>query len=161
MEGSDSRQITAEAAWKITCHEAGHAVVAARLKVPFCYVRRKGGNQDLTEVAVGPLESTEDNRTQEEIARWQQFYAAGAAAELLLFGCYRPYAASRDRFLHDKCEKMRQQSRNDGWEDDIESALIVLNRDSIEKVAKELDRNGELSDEEVCDLLGCPYSWDE
>jgi hypothetical protein len=55
---------------------------------------------------------------------------------------------------------MWRQGRVNGWESDIESAMGILDRESIEKVARELDLKGRLKDKEVCDILGCEPYWD-
>ena len=88
---TEPRQPTHEEAWKITCHEAGHAVAGVRLNVPFTHVERGDGEHGAVPVGVGPVDAPDHDWTDDEISRWQQFYAAGAAAEKLLFGEYREY----------------------------------------------------------------------
>ncbi len=160
MEAPLPKQVTAEEAWQITCHEAGHAVMGVRHQIAFLHVERGDGEHGEVPVGVGPLEDDPSrNRTQDEISRWQQFYAAGAAAEMLLFGGYRDYGSRSDRYLHDLLEKRRSPNRNGGWEQDIQSAMKVLDRESVEKIAKELDRHKNLSVEQVYELLGCAPPW--
>lgn len=159
METPLSRQFTSEEAWKITCHESGHAVVAVRLHVPFEYVERGDGEYGKVEIGVGPIENPTRNRPLDEISRWQQFYTAGAATEQLLFGSFREHASCRDRYLHDVLEKRWRPNRYGGWDQDIQFAMKLLDRESVEKVAKELDRSKRLSEEEVYKLLGCKTSY--
>ncbi len=160
METALARQITPEEAWQITCHEAGHAVTGVRLRFAFLRVERGDGEYGRVDVGVGPIEAPTGNWTEVEISRWQLFYAGGAAAERMLFGDHRQYACRHDHGLHDRLEKHRHQSRNDAWERDIQSAVVLLDRESVEKVAKELDRSGTLSGEQVYQLLGCATPWD-
>jgi hypothetical protein len=159
METPESRQVAREEAWQITCHEAGHAVAGVRLQIPFCHVERGDNEYGEVEVGVNPIEEPSGDWTQDEISRWQQFYAAGAATEQLLFGSYREYASRGDRCLHDVLEKRRRANRSDGWDQDIQSVMNVLDRGSIEKVARELDQHKKLSSEQVYELLGCDPPW--
>ena len=155
------RQITPEEAWQITCHEAGHSIVAARLGLPFQRVVRGDGEHGEVEVCWSPVDDgpTRD-RDQDVLSRWQQFYAAGAATEILLFDSYRAFASRHDQACHDLIEKRRCPIRADAWEQDIRLAKQILDRDSVDTVARELARRGELSDKEVCELLKCPLSWE-
>jgi len=155
MEMPLPRQVTPEEAWQITCHEAGHAVVGVRHQINFLHVERGDGEHGEVPVGVGPIENPSRNWTQDEISRWQQFYTAGAAAEQLLFGAYREYGSSHDRCLHDVLEKRWRPNRCGGWDQDIQSAMKLLDRESIVNVAKELDRQKKLTDEQVYELLGC------
>jgi hypothetical protein len=159
MQTPLSRELTPEEAWQITCHEAGHAVGAVRLQIPFSHIERGDGEHGEVAVGVGPIENPNRNRTQDEISRWQQFYAAGAAGEQVLFGCYREYASRRDRYLHEVLEKRWCPNRSGGWDQDIQFAMKVLDRESIEKVAQKLDQHKKLTDEQVCELLGCAPPW--
>lgn len=153
------RQLTSEEAWQTTCHEAGHALVAARLGIPFTHVERGEGEHGKVEVGVGPIEDPEHNWTLHQISCWQQFHAAGAAAEKFLFGSYREYGVRQDRRQHAKLESRWRPGRSNGWEGDVQSAMNLLDREAIEKIAKELDRRGILSAEEVYVLLDCLPPW--
>ena len=81
METSLPEQFTPEEAWQITCHEAGHAVVGVRHQIVFLHVERGDGECGQVPVGVGPIENPTRTWTQDELSRWQQFYAGGAAAE--------------------------------------------------------------------------------
>jgi hypothetical protein len=133
--------------------------VAVRLQIPFLHVERGDGDYGEVAVGVGPIENPTGNWTQDEISRWQQCYAAGAAAEQLLFGAYRQYASRQDRDRHDVLERTWSQSRRGGWERDVQSAMKLLDRESVEKVAKELDQRQKLSEDEVYELLGYTLPW--
>jgi len=156
----EPRRLAPEEQWQITCHEAGHAVVGARRQIPFLRVERGDGEYGEVPVGVGPIENPDGSWTEDEISRWQQFFAAGAAAEQLLFGTYREYASRRDRSFHDVLERRWRANRCSGWDQDIQSAMELLDCESVEKVARELDRHGKLSDEQVYELLGCQLPWD-
>lgn len=159
MTATKLRQLSPEEAWLITCHEAGHAVVAARLQVPFMWVVRGDGEIGEVTVGVTPSELPDDPCPIDEVSRWQQFYAGGAAAEKLLFGEYREIASRQDRLLHSRYETLWRPGRIGGWEEDVELAAAVLDRGAIERVARELDRRKQLSDEQVCKMLGCKLPW--
>jgi len=86
MAAPGQRQITVDEAWQITCHEAGHAVVAVRFVFNFHYVERGEGEHGKMEPCGCPLNHRELNWPLTAISQWQQWYAAGVAAEWLLFG---------------------------------------------------------------------------
>jgi hypothetical protein len=151
----EPRQITREEAWQITCHEAGHVVLAARHRIPFSHAERGDGDTGEVSVNVGPGEKP----NQDEIRRWQQFYAGGAAAEKLLFGSYFENGSRNDRALHEELEGKRCPRRTGGWDQDVLDAANDLDRESVERIAKELGQRGRLGDEEVYELLGCPPPW--
>jgi hypothetical protein len=156
---------SAAEAWKITCHEAGHAVVAVCLGIHFIFVENNGGVHDKVEVGVTPLDLTPNGKpsggTQDLLLRWQQFYAGGAAAELLLFSKLREeydhFAYGEDRRLHGEYERLRGKNRADAWDQDVRSAMKVLERASIQslqEVARELGKEKKLDEDKVYDLLG-------
>jgi hypothetical protein len=118
MGSTEPRQLTPEEEWQITCHEAGDAIVGARLQISFLHVERGDGEHGEVHIGVGPIEDPDGDWTEDEISRWQQFYAAGAAAEKLLFGDYREYASRRDRYLHEVLEKRWRPNRSGAWEKD-------------------------------------------
>jgi hypothetical protein len=160
-----AREITSNEAWKITYHEAGHAFVAARLKIPFNYVERGEGEHGLVDVSNGPLDdflpgAPKRTRTEDEISHWQKFFAAGAAAERLLFGSYRDYASSHDQAKNEKLETLRPQQRSDGWERDVQSAMEILDQEAVKKLAGELDREKKLAEAQVYEILGFASPYD-
>jgi hypothetical protein len=110
---------------------------------------------------VGPLEADPNaNIAEDEISRWQKASASGAAAEMLLFGRYRDYGCSNDRAQHERLEKRRSTARNNGWDEDVQSTLDILDEESVLTVARRLLRDRNLSDETVYELLGTPAPWD-
>jgi hypothetical protein len=76
-----------------------------------------------------------------------------------LFEDYRAYACPVDKALHDKIEKRYHPARQDGWNRDIESAVKILDAESIEKVARKLDQRRRLTEEEVYEIFGCKPDW--
>ena len=144
-----------EIEWPSLCHEAGHVIVAIKVNIAFEHVEiRKGGCGEV-DIALGPLDCAPDECTNEEIRRWQQFYAAGAAAETLLCGDYRAYASRKDRELHARLQSRFLQGRSTGWEMDVERVIHLLNRDTVEMVANALAKHRKLSEDQVYELLGC------
>jgi hypothetical protein len=162
---SQTGRITLEEDWKITCHEAGHAVVGIHCKIPVDYVIRGQGEEGRVDTGVGPIENPDKPRSQDDIAHWQLFYAAGAAAEVLLFDGYREEAASRDRLNHSKLEKRRHNERHNGWVQDIQEAVKILDCESVLKItqalhqARELNGVAKLRGIEVCEILGREPPW--
>jgi hypothetical protein len=144
---------------RVLYHEAGHAVVAVRNQIPFMQVHRKDDENGEVSVGVGTLESPDRSHNQDEISRWQLFYAAGAASECLFFGEYREYGTRLDRALHDRLEMLRSVQRTGAWDMDIQAAMKVLDRESVEKIAQALGQRGQLDEEQVHDLLGCKPPW--
>jgi hypothetical protein len=129
------------------------------LTIPFKHVVRGDGDYGEVLIDVGPITAPDDDWTQDEVSRWQQFYAAGAAGEKLLFGNYREYGIRIDRSLHEQLEKLRTRVRSGGWEADIQSTMNILDPCSVQKVATELDRQRKLSEEDVCKILDCDPPW--
>jgi hypothetical protein len=154
------RTITPEEEWRITCHEAGHAIVAVRCQVPLLFIKRGKGEHGIAEVGGGPLENPSGHWSENEISHWQLFHAGGAAAEMILFRDYRKDACTVDMAKHNELERMWRPGRVNGWESDIESAMKILDRESIEKVARKLEQKRQLKDKEVCSILGCEPYWD-
>jgi hypothetical protein len=144
---------------RVLYHEAGHALEAVRNRIPFCHVEIMTGENGEVSVGVGPLETPNRAHSQDEIARWQMFYAAGAAAERLFFGDYQDHGTKVDRAHHDRLEKLRSVQRNGAWDLDIQSAMKVLDCESVHKIAEALGQHGKLSEVQVHDLLGCKPCW--
>ena len=140
---------------RVAYHEAGHAVAAVRLNIPFMHVVVNGDTSSEVEVSVTPLDNEDGLQSSEEMRRWQQFYAAGAASEQLLFGYYLPPASSRDRREHDEYEKRSHAPRVDGWYQDIAATVAVLDRESVKLVARELKERGRLEEDQVYEILHC------
>jgi hypothetical protein len=144
---------------RVLYHEAGHAVVGVRLQIPFGPVEVRDGENGEVSVGVGPLESPDRRHSEEEISRWQLFYAAGEAAEQLLFGDHRDYGTTVDRALHERLEKLRSVQRHRAWDLDIQSVVKVLDSEAVQKIAESLGQHRKLSDEQVHNLLGCKPTW--
>jgi len=159
MKACFSRQITAEEDWQITCHEAGHAVQAVKHHFFFEYVQRGEGEHGELKPCECPLDYPDRCWSEDMLSKWQQFYAGGAAAELLVPGRYRPHGLKRDMLLHGNLEAMRQQRRHDAWAKDIHAALQVMDLESIEKVAQKLAEEKKLTDEQVYALFGLKPPW--
>jgi hypothetical protein len=160
MAGMKSRNITPEEHWQITCHEAGHAIVAVRRGITFQHVIRGDGEHGEVELAVNPIDDPEGDFDAVRLSHYQEFYAGGAAAERLMFGTDRAYALRCDEDCHEKLERRLGRCRNQGFEEDIQSALKILDHCSVEKVAKELADKGKLNMEQVAALTGCRLPWE-
>jgi hypothetical protein len=146
--------------WKISCHEAGHAVVAVKLDVILDYVERGDPRDDRAQPVLDLLNALPHEQTPDRISRYQRFYAGGAAAEVVLFGAYRLPACAEDRRLHRKLEELRDEHRSDAWDLDVQEAVGLLDKNSVEVVAKALHPRGKLIHERVCELIGWILPWD-
>ena len=115
---------------RVIYHEAGHVVAAVRLDIPFMHVKitRTVDIRGEVEMGVTPLDSEDGYESREEMQRWQQFYAAGAASEKLFFGDYFRHSCSKDCRIHEAYEKRSHSPRFDGWEQDIAIAAAILDR---------------------------------
>jgi len=79
-------KLAAEEDWKIACHEAGHAVAAVRQMI--CFDTAKVGPNEFGEVSPtwNPIDDEDRDWTDSQRVQYQLVYAAGAAAERLIFG---------------------------------------------------------------------------
>jgi hypothetical protein len=148
-----AKRCALEGVGRSSYHEAGHAVVAVKYHLRFEYVEILDGESGESKLFGGPLDNPNLKWREEAISQWQQAYAAGAAAEMLFFGSYRTDGSSSDLRLHGNLEKLRGQNRSDGWDQDIQSTMKILDCDSVEKVASVLNRKKRLSVEQVYELL--------
>jgi hypothetical protein len=155
---SITREITQDEAWTITCHEAGHCVVGVHHRITMWKAERGSGGHGQVSHGASPLDDPDRGWPEDEIARWQQFFAGGAAAEKLLRGSYREYGCISDRRDHAGLEKLRRYRPN-GWDVDIKSAMALLDLESIEKIAKLLDEYGTMSGELIYKMLGVRHPW--
>jgi hypothetical protein len=146
--------------WKITCHEAGHAIVAVLHEITFDSVHRGDGEDNEVEVNSSPLDDENDDWTDDTLRQWQQFCAAGAAAERLLFQNERQHAIGRDKFLHEKLEQRLNRHRADGFDEDVRAAMRLLDPCLIDNVAKELATKRKLTYDEVANLIEYRPSWE-
>ena len=155
----EHRDITKQEHWRITCHEAGHAVFAVRCGIVFLYIERGAGEHALLELAINPVDEPDHNWSRSDILKWQEFYAAGAAAERLLFNDDRAYALRCDKCNHAKLETRLKRFRSRGFDEDLKSAMTHLDGDAIEKVATELEKRMRLEFEDVSTIIGQPLPW--
>ena len=114
MTSTHSRYLTPEEQWQITCHEAGHAIVAVRHRILFDYVERGEGEHGLVKLTIDPL-GPNNGLDESQLLQYQEFYAGGAAAERLLFNTDRDYALRVDKCCHNKLEQQMNRHRNLGF----------------------------------------------
>jgi hypothetical protein len=157
---SEPRQPTPEECWQISCHEAGHAIVAVRLGIIFEYVERGEGEHGVVELIANPIDNPEIDWDKSTLQQFQVFYAGGGAAERLFSDSGREYALKGDRCCHEKLEQQLKQHRSEGFEEDITFAIEILDRCAVEKVAKELDKGGRLAFDDVAAIIGCKVPWE-
>jgi hypothetical protein len=150
--------------WRICCHEAGHAIVAIKLDIPLEKITRGEG----TKGEVEPIHDPNDNCDQKQWAKYQLFYAAGAAAERIVFGTEdRIFDYLVDPLEGDKQQHKRLESRErpNAFETDIEKTVSFLGgkeaKQIIYRVATLLKerrntdgREGQITQEEVAEITG-------
>lgn len=152
-------RIMPDESWRVLYHEAGHGVVAVRHRMVFEYVEVRENDWGEVPPIGGPLAHPDRTHSTDEIARWQLFYAAGAAAEMLFFGNWREHGAQIDVERHGRLERMRRIPRQDAWGLDIQAAMKVLDRASVVALAEELNCHKKLDVERVYALLRCETPW--
>ena len=155
----NSRPIAPDEAWKITCHEAGHAIFAVRHGIIFESVKRGTGEHGIVKLCANPIDNPEEQWSPRELQVWQEFYAAGAAAERLLFDTDRYYALRSDISNHAVLERRLNRERASGFEEDVQSATRQLDSCSIEVVARELQSKTDMTFEEVAAVIGGSVPW--
>jgi len=110
-------------------HEAGHAVAACLLKIRFMETKI------IYDAGVDPVINPIDNPidvTNEERIKYHIFYAAGAAAEDVVFGTRQEWRNSRDRCNHGKGggidfdEDARKVRQIAGFNSDVLKAVAFL-----------------------------------
>ncbi len=150
--------------WRICVHEAGHAIVAARLRIPLEKIARGGGTSGQVEPIHDPVDTSDQNKR----ADYQVFYAAGAAAERIVFSTEtRRFDRLVDPLQNDKWqhERLKSQERTNAFKTDIEQAVAclggVVGRTIIERVASLLKERrdedgsvGHITQDEVADIAG-------
>jgi hypothetical protein len=154
--------------WRIAVHEAGHAVFAALNGLLFDIAtlhpdvavteRRDLEGKDCVEPIRNPLD---DDEFPGAIDGWQAFYAAGAAAECLLFeGVIREYAIRGDEHSHRRINEKFGTSTK--FAESIQCAVAAMadKRPLLEQVALELKQSRKLNYSRVCQILGVEPSWE-
>jgi hypothetical protein len=146
--------------WTIACHEAGHAIIAIRHRIAFTSAEIGPNEHGMVEPSMNPIDDDELEWTKEDVKRYQEFYAAGAAAERLMFRKEREHAQTSDKSCHEQLERLGEQIRSSGFEEDVEAAIGLLDRTLIEAVARKLRDHGKLTVEDVCAEMKCSPWWE-
>lgn len=126
-------------------HEAGHAVAACGLGILFDTVRIIYNVE--VDLVNNPIDYPEQ-ATDEELPKYLLGYAAGAAAEDVVFGVRREWGCAQDRQNHKRCggtnfDGDAAEVRKYGW---FTKTLLL-------KVASLLEEHRVLSDREVRQVL--------
>jgi hypothetical protein len=156
---SADKIITPKEDWQITCHEAGHAVICVRRSILFDYALRGEGDQGIVVLTQGWIKDPREVYSPGQIESLLLYYAGGPAAEEVLFNVHRGAAANHDRSMHAQLEKHRRSKRENGWQQDIQAAIKILDCESVLKVARALHRKKKLINVEVYRILGCDPPW--
>jgi hypothetical protein len=147
--------------WRIAVHESGHAIAGVR-NDSLDFVRV--GSNELGEVRwiKNPLDSKDEEFTLDELRYWQTIYAAGAAAEHIVFNEIRRHSIRKDIICHLRVDLKCQRGPVDLFESAIERAVCVLRKTNLERVARELMQAAkkELTYDDICTLIGVKPSWE-
>ena len=130
---------------KQAVHEAGHAVAACLLDIPFCEVTIIYKPE--VDLGPNPCDYPEEF-SDEERCNYRLVYAAGAAAEGLLFCKRREWATTHDRCCHSRCG-------GTDFEEDASKARQIpgFNRRVLVQVASALEKQHRLSEDEVAKIV--------
>jgi hypothetical protein len=145
--------------WRIAVHEAGHSVFAVRNDLTFERVVIGPNEHGELDVIGSPLDDKGEELTPEQLLCWQAFYAAGAAAEHLLFREIRAHSIRYDVDRHRMINEMRAGS-SDQFESAIARAEQMLSATTVGRVANQLMIDKCLRYDEVCKLCDVIPSWD-
>jgi len=145
--------------WRIAVHEAGHAVFAVKNDLIFTYVDIGPNEHGEIDVIGSPLDDNEQELMRDQLLCWQAFYAAGAAAEHVLFHEIRRHAVRYDKGRHHLVNVMLPGSL-DIFESAIARAGKMLSTTTIERVAGRLMIDKRLQYDEVCKLSDVIPPWD-
>jgi hypothetical protein len=130
-------------------HEAGHAVVASYLGIPFDTVRVIY-EAEVDVISIGNPEQV----TAEDRRNYLLGYAAGAAAEDVVFGRRRELGCRDDRHGHQRCG---------GTDFDGDAARVReynwFSKPLLGEIASLLEDRHALSDREVRQALNLPSGW--
>src|SRR5262245_16429055 len=115
----------------ITCHEAGHALAAVRLEIPFEFVYRGIGEDGGVELSVSPISDRDHDWSDDDLHQYQLFYVAGRAAERRLFANDRSYAVREDiRFHSELASRRGTLSGLAAFEADAKAGMELLDDES-------------------------------
>ena len=146
-------------AWRIACHEAGHAIHAVQNGLIFEHVE-VGVNEHGVVVPIGgPLNDPDTPYTNEQLLCWQTFYAAGAAAEHVLFCEIRSHAIRGDIENHEKLNQRLPEDTRSSFDSRVDEAARLLDGSIVQRVAEKLIDCEQLTYENTCDLAGVPVPW--
>jgi hypothetical protein len=145
--------------WRVAVHESGHAIAAVKFGFIFQQVEVGPNEHGEVDVQFSPLDRKHSDASQEELMRWQIFYAAGAAAEHLVFDEIREHGIRKDRADHCRVNEMLV-GRESTFEDSVQKAIQLLDSKLLQSVAKELHKSSRLSIEEMHSLVGVPIPWE-
>ncbi|MCG8451022.1 MAG: hypothetical protein MI725_15750 [Pirellulales bacterium] len=139
---------------QIAIHEAGHAVAAYELGLRVCYARLDEVSevQLCSECDVDSLDYADELK----VIALQKYYAAGAAAERIIYGTNRPHGIAKDRRDVNVMETLLIEYQTgtlteevDVFEERVSQVQSLLRKQQIAAIANELNRTGFLTREEL------------
>lgn len=152
---------------RIAVHETGHAVFAALnefyiVKVTLhqnCTVDDNRDKDEKDKVCLRDNPLDDDDYQEKSLDVWQAYYAAGAAAEYIIFGEIREYATKADECCHKRLSEKHKSSET--FDEAIKRAVDFLHnqKEKLLMVAEELKKKRVFGTDCVYDLLGIQPPW--
>jgi len=149
---------------EIAVHEAGHVVAAHARGLSLCYAR-------IGEVSEVQLCASDDPDALDDddpkVERFQEYYAAGAAGERVIFGRYRLHGSKKDRCDVNVRETLKIQAKTgrapdniDVFDQYVDRVEARLSKEMVLAVATALKKKGFLGrDEILATLERIPWSF--
>lgn len=152
-------QLVPDDHYRICVHEAGHAAVGASFRMLFDSVSVGPGEFGIVEWTINPIDDADlfETRT---LPEWLLAYAAGSAAEQLIFGEIRDHARKHDLDLHDKVASRIGDEIATGYDDSVLKCMDTLTSLDIKQIADRLETLKRLDFDAVCAILNIRTPWD-
>ncbi len=139
--------------WRMAVHESGHAVFAAMNGWPIVVAEIR---PDKLTTEPGNVEVVfpfgEDAATEQERRSQATYYAAGAAAELLVLGDVMEPGLNGDKQQHSVVS-------GEAFERSVDAAKAIIPVDNLTRLAKKLECKSKLSHEQIYRELGLAVEW--
>jgi len=138
--------------WRVAVHEAGHAIVAVKLGLELEHVHLAEDSNAGETCLRGFASDLESNHPRRDEDLMRRFYAAGAAAESVVFGTYNVHGIADDLVEFSKLSAQSTSVKPD-FGAFVGFVVRDLQAKNVTAVATTLDDKGYLSAHRVRSLL--------